>query len=54
LGYPVTPGLFVLAAIFVTVDALIGTFWNSFAGLLIIALGIPAYIYWNRKRSRAS
>jgi len=54
LGYPVTPGLFVLAAIFVTVNALIGTFWNSFAGLLIIALGIPAYLYWNRKRSRAS
>ena len=54
LGYPVTPGLFVLAALFVTVNALIGTFWNSFAGLLIIALGIPAYIYWSRKRSRAS
>jgi basic amino acid/polyamine antiporter, APA family len=54
LGYPVTPGLFVLAALFVTVNALIGTFWNSFAGLAIIALGIPAYLYWNRKRSRAS
>ncbi len=55
LGYPVTPGLFVLAALFVTVNALIGTFWNSFAGLVIIALGIPAYLYWNRKRAgRAS
>jgi APA family basic amino acid/polyamine antiporter len=53
LGYPVTPGLFVLAALFVTVNALIGTFWNSFAGLLIIALGIPAYVYWSRKRARA-
>jgi basic amino acid/polyamine antiporter, APA family len=53
LGYPVTPGLFVLAALFVTVNALIGTFWNSFAGLLIIALGVPAYLYWSRKRSRA-
>jgi APA family basic amino acid/polyamine antiporter len=50
LGYPVTPGLFVLAALFVTVNALIGTFWNSFAGLVIIALGIPAYLYWNKKR----
>jgi APA family basic amino acid/polyamine antiporter len=54
LGYPVTPGLFVLAALFVTVNALIGTFWNSFAGLAIIALGIPAYLYWNRKRARAA
>jgi APA family basic amino acid/polyamine antiporter len=53
LGYPVTPGLFVLVALFVTVNALIGTFWNSFAGLVIIALGIPAYLYWNQKRSRA-
>lgn len=50
LGYPVTPGLFVLAALFVTVNALIGTFWNSFAGLAIIALGVPAYLYWNKKR----
>jgi APA family basic amino acid/polyamine antiporter len=50
LGYPVTPGLFVLAALFVTVNALIGTFWNSFAGLAIIALGIPAYLFWNKKR----
>jgi basic amino acid/polyamine antiporter, APA family len=54
LGYPVTPAVFVLAALFVTVSALIGTFWNSFAGLAIIALGIPAYLYWNRKRSRAN
>jgi hypothetical protein len=46
----VTPGLFVLAALFVTVNALIGTFWNSFAGLVIIAVGIPAYLYWNKKR----
>jgi APA family basic amino acid/polyamine antiporter len=50
LGYPVTPALFVLAALFVTVTALIGTFWNSFAGLVIIALGAPAYAYWNKKR----
>jgi len=53
LGYPVTPVLFVLAALFVTVNALIGAFWNSFAGLVIIALGIPAYLYWNKKRLRA-
>ncbi len=53
LGYPVTPALFVLAALFVTANALIGTFWNSFAGLLIIALGIPAYLYWHKKLERA-
>jgi APA family basic amino acid/polyamine antiporter len=52
LGYPVTPAVFVLAALFVTVNAIIGTFWNSFAGLVIIALGIPAYLYWSGKRAR--
>lgn len=53
LGYPVTPVLFILAALFVIVNALVGSFRNSFAGLVIISLGIPAYLYWNRKRSRA-
>jgi len=49
LGYPVTPVLFILAAVFVTVNALINAFWNSFAGLAIILLGIPAYLYWRGK-----
>ncbi|MCK7478097.1 MAG: hypothetical protein M0C28_12255 [Candidatus Moduliflexus flocculans] len=48
-----TPVLFILAALFVIVNSLIGSFRNSFAGLAIISLGIPAYLYWNRKRSRA-
>jgi APA family basic amino acid/polyamine antiporter len=45
-GYPVTPALFVLAALFISVNSLINTFWNSFAGLGIIALGLPAYFFW--------
>lgn len=52
LGYPATPILFVLSALFVIVNTLIQSFWNAFAGLALIALGIPAYLYWNRKRSR--
>ena len=54
LGYPVTPALFLLAALFVIGSSLAGAFWNSFIGLAIIALGVPAYLYWNRKRARAS
>jgi APA family basic amino acid/polyamine antiporter len=54
LGYPVTPAVFVLMALFVTVNSIIKSFWNSFGGLALIALGIPAYLYWNRKRSRAA
>ena len=52
LGYPVTPALFVLAALYVIASSIVGAFWNSFAGLSIIALGVPAYLYWNGKRSR--
>ena len=51
VGYPVTPILFVLAALFVIVNTLVQSFWNAFAGLALIALGIPAYLYWNRKRA---
>jgi len=53
-GYPVTPILFVLSALFVIVNTLVQSFWNAFAGLALIALGIPAYLYWNRKKARAA
>ncbi len=52
-GYPFTPILFIISAIFISVNTLINEFWNSMAGLLIIALGIPFYIYW-KKRSTYS
>ena len=53
LGYPVTPALFVLSALFVIVNTLIQSFWNAFAGLVLIALGVPAYLYWNGKKRRS-
>ncbi len=49
-GYPVTPILFILSSVFLTVNSLIQTFWNSFIGLALIALGVPVYFIW---RSRA-
>jgi APA family basic amino acid/polyamine antiporter len=48
-GYPVTPILFVLAAVFVAVGSLLSSFRNAMFGLLIICLGIPAYLYWKSK-----
>lgn len=51
-GYPVTPAVFVLAALFVLVNTIVKSFWNSFAVLALVALGIPAYLYWHRKRGR--
>ncbi|MGZ7066410.1 MAG: hypothetical protein ACXVI6_08645, partial [Candidatus Aminicenantales bacterium] len=49
-GYPVTPVLFVLAAIYVAISALIGQFRNAMGGLLIIIIGIPAYFFWRTDR----
>jgi len=53
-GYPVTPLLFVLAALYVAVASLLSAFWNAMGGLLIICLGIPAYLYWRRKSAKAA
>jgi APA family basic amino acid/polyamine antiporter len=49
-GYPVTPVIFVLAALYVAVGSLFSAFWNAIFGLGIICLGIPAYFYWKKKR----
>ena len=49
-GYPVTPILFVLAAIFVAAMALLGQFRNAMGGLLIILIGVPAFFLWRTKR----
>jgi len=48
-GYPITPVLFVLAALFISVNTLIRQSKESFIGLGIILLGIPAYLYWKGK-----
>jgi APA family basic amino acid/polyamine antiporter len=50
-GYPVTPVIFVIAALYITVNSLINEFWNAMAGLGIIVLGLPFFFYWN-SRSR--
>ena len=51
-GYPVTPVLFIAAALYISVNSLINTFWNSFIGLAIIVLGIPAYLFWRSRSAR--
>ncbi len=51
-GYPITPIVFILAALFISVNTLIQQPINALAGLGIIGLGIPAYLYW-RKEAKA-
>ncbi|MDP2914436.1 MAG: amino acid permease [Candidatus Aminicenantes bacterium] len=63
-GYPVTPILFVLFAsvyIVFTLYSDIASFAagrapiiNSVMGLFWVALGVPGYLYWNRKRKKES
>jgi APA family basic amino acid/polyamine antiporter len=52
-GYPVTPILFIFSAVFLTLNSLIRTFWNSAAGLGVIAIGIPVYFFWKTRLKKA-
>jgi APA family basic amino acid/polyamine antiporter len=47
-GYPVTPIVFVSAALFISINSLIAQPLNALAGLGIMLAGIPAYLYWRK------
>lgn len=49
-GYPVTPVLFILSALFISTNTMIHQTKESLAGLGIILLGVPAYLFWKKKR----
>jgi APA family basic amino acid/polyamine antiporter len=51
-GYPVTPIIFILAAVYISATTLITQPLNALAGLGIILAGVPAYLYWQRSRPR--
>ena len=53
-GYPVTPILFVVVAVWFVVNTLISRPGPSLTGLGIIASGIPAYFVWRRRAARAA
>jgi len=48
-GYPVTPALFVLAAAYVVFSAVASNPKNAAIGAGLIALGIPAFLYWRSR-----
>ena len=45
-GYPLTPLLFILSSVFLTINSLVHDFRNSAFGLGLIALGIPVFFVW--------
>ena len=52
-GYPWTPLLYVVVCVVVLVNTLLTQPRESGIGLGILALGIPAYLYWRRQRATA-
>jgi APA family basic amino acid/polyamine antiporter len=48
-GWPVVPGLFVLGMALLTLNTLLAAPRESLWGLVAIASGIPAYIYWRKR-----
>lgn len=48
-GYPWLPVIFIFALIILLVNTLVSKPVESFAGIGIIALGFPAYLYWKKK-----
>jgi APA family basic amino acid/polyamine antiporter len=52
-GYPVTPLLFILSSVYLTINSLIRTFRNSAIGLALITLGIPVYFFWKGRGGKA-
>jgi APA family basic amino acid/polyamine antiporter len=53
-GYPVTPLLFILAAFYVVAGSVASNPGNALRGTALIGLGLPVYLYWERRRIRQS
>ena len=53
LGYPAVPALFVLVAVWFVYNTIVTDPRDSIIGAGLVALGVPAYLYWKRKNSTA-
>ncbi len=47
-GYPLVPALFIISSTGILINTLIEKPVEAMAGILLTALGIPAYFYWKR------
>lgn len=50
LGYPITPGIFVIASVAILVNALWMNPGPSLAGVIVMAAGIPLFLWFRRGR----
>jgi len=52
LGYPVAPAIFVAACFFIVINGVYNRPGPTGAGLLVMAAGIPLYMWLTRRRSQ--
>lgn len=53
-GYPLLPALFVITAVFVVASAIWSNPRNAMLGVVLMAAGIPAFLFWRRKNRAPS
>jgi len=51
-GYPLVPIFFILVNLWIGWGSLMSKPWESLGGILIVSLGIPAYVIWQHKVKR--
>jgi basic amino acid/polyamine antiporter, APA family len=49
LGYPVTPALFIAAAVFVVVSSVLSNPTNALYGTLLLLAGVPVFLFGRRR-----
>jgi APA family basic amino acid/polyamine antiporter len=48
-GYPVTPLIFILAALYVVLGSVLSNPANALKGTALMALGVPVFLFWKRR-----
>ena len=51
VGYPILPALYIAAALAICISLLVYKPNYSWPGLIIVAIGIPVYYFWNRSKN---
>jgi len=53
-GFPLLPAAFMLAALYVVVGSIASNPANAIKGTALILLGVPVFLFWERKHKRAA
>ncbi|MBV9528890.1 amino acid permease [Sphingomonas sp.] len=51
-GHPITTGLFVACCFAIVVATVVNSLENSLIGFAILALGVPAFLYWRKANAK--